>query len=262
MAMLNEALLREALKGRRFGNPLWCENEVESTFVALRERIREGAPEGAVLVAEAQTKGRGRLGRDWVSPKGAGLYFNLLLRPKAAASKAFGFNFAAALGVARALRCLGFEALLKWPNDVLIGGKKVCGILCEAGFDEGGGLDFVSVGIGVNVKSRAVPEALREKAAALQEFSSIERETLLLALLDALEESVALCLGDFGAMMEQYKALCLTLGRFVAATGGQEAKGLALGIAEGGELIVEEEGGGLVYLRAADVSIRGIMGYV
>ncbi|MDR3084718.1 MAG: biotin--[acetyl-CoA-carboxylase] ligase, partial [Christensenellaceae bacterium] len=197
MPKLNEALLREALRGKRFGNPLWCEREVESTFLSLRERIREGAPEGAVLVAEAQTKGRGRLGRDWASPEGAGLYFNLLLRPKIPAKEAPRLNFAVALGVARALRALGFEALLKWPNDVLVKGKKVCGILCEAGFNDEGGLDFVSAGIGVNVKSEAVPEELREKAAALQEFSLIERETLLLALLHALEESVALCLRDF-----------------------------------------------------------------
>lgn len=124
-----------------------------STNSALKEKAGKGAPEGTVIVAEAQSAGRGRFGRSFYSPSGTGIYFSLLLRPPVKASDATLITTAAAAAVALSIEAVtGAEAKIKWVNDVFVGGKKVCGILTEGAFDmESGGMEYVVLGIGINI---------------------------------------------------------------------------------------------------------------
>lgn len=259
---LNQRYIQNHLKSSVFGQCIWCEDTVDSTFLSMKEKQEQGAPHGAVLTAETQLKGRGRLGRAWVSKKGAGLYFTLLLRPSMRTRCLSRLTPAMAVGVASALRALGYEAFIKWPNDIIIEGKKVCGILCEAGFNELGGVQYVMAGIGINVFADSIDESIEDKACYLLEFSCIDRETLLIEVLHHLEQSVGLCVEDFSGLLLKYKQLCITLGKRVQASGGQSVEGYAVDLSENGELIVLDDCGARHFLRAADVSVRGLMGYV
>lgn len=139
----------------RLGRPLYYYAEVASSNDTLKEKAAAGAPEGCVVVAGAQTAGRGRRGRKWLSLPGQGAYFSLLLRPRWPASEAPFISFFAAVAVARALEHLRIGAVnLKWPNDVLVKGKKIGGVLIEPRVSAGR-LEFVVVGIGVNILHRA-----------------------------------------------------------------------------------------------------------
>lgn len=141
------------LKGAASGLRIECYGSVESTNLEARERAAAGEPEGLVIAAESQTSGRGRGGKPFFSPDGSGLYFSILLRPDCRLSDCGLLTAAAAVAVTEAIEAVsGKEAKIKWVNDILIGGKKVCGILTEASTVGGGArLDYAVVGIGINV---------------------------------------------------------------------------------------------------------------
>lgn len=258
---MNQEYLRAALKGNTFGATLWCEDMVASTFTSMKERLPI-APHGAVLTAQEQSAGRGRMSRAWQSRRGEGLYFTLLLRPEGVPAMFVPrYTPMMAVGVCKALQGLGYDAKIKWPNDIVLGGKKVCGILCEAGF-EGAATSYVMAGIGVNVGSGALDGELAEKACALADFFPIGREDLLIRILHELECATELGQRDFPALLKEYRQHCMTLGRRVVASGGQVAEGLAVDIGSECELVVQDEQGARILLRTADVSIRGGNGYV
>ncbi len=237
--------------------------ETDSTFRAMRLWAREGAPDGAALLAEKQTAGRGRLGRDWASPRYAGLTFSYLMRPRLPASLCARLTPAVAVGVCRALREAGLrEAGIKWPNDIVAEGRKLCGILCEMELAPDGKLAFVQAGIGLNVHPSPLPEELRQKAGFVGDYLSTTREELLARILPALDVSAREAQRDFPALLQAYRSLCVTLGKQVHASGGQEAEGLAFDINEECELLVRGADGQTTALRTADVSIRGKTGYV
>jgi BirA family biotin operon repressor/biotin-[acetyl-CoA-carboxylase] ligase len=211
-----------------------------STNALVAERARAGEDAGLVVVAEEQTAGRGRLDRSWVSPPRAGLTFSVLLRP--VAGELGWVPLLAGLGVARALReHAGVDAVLKWPNDVLISERKVAGLLAEA---VGGA---VVVGIGLNVTTRR-DELPVEEATSLQleGASTVDRDTVLRAVLRAFSFVEA----DRAA----YRALCSSLGRRVRVElpGGGQAEGLAEAVDEQGRLVVDGTpyaAGDVVHLR-------------
>jgi BirA family biotin operon repressor/biotin-[acetyl-CoA-carboxylase] ligase len=142
--------LQEGLRTKRLGKRVFYTRGVDSTNEWAKKLAKLGAEEGTVTMAEIQTVGHGRLGREWFSPEG-GLWFSVVLRPKLCASEAIGLVFAAGLAVAEVLReAYGLPVETKWPNDVLVHGKKICGILCEMN-TTGNVVVFVVVGMGVNV---------------------------------------------------------------------------------------------------------------
>ena len=149
------------------GEPLLRFEELDSTNNYAREIAAEGASEGTAVLARQQTAGRGRLGRSWVSPAGAGLYLSVILRPEVAPAQASLITLAAAIAVAETLR-LDYRtpADIKYPNDILVEGRKLCGILVESAI-EGGRLLYVVAGIGVNLRQREFPEELKETATSL-----------------------------------------------------------------------------------------------
>ena len=265
MGRLTEPAILHHLNTRLLGRTLRCCDEVDSTFKVMRRLEAEGVMHGAVVTAESQTEGRGRFSRKWESRSGAGLYFNLLLRPSLPPAYAPRIIPAVAVGVCSALRAMGYDSYIKWPNDIVISSRKVCGMLAEMALD-GNQLRFVSVGIGLNVYQtlQDFPEDLRDKAGSLSMFSTAahDRTTVLCEVLFHTEQALALLEQDFPALLDRYRALCITLGREIQASGGADLRGTAVDINNDGELIINDHQGNTHTLRTADVSVRGVMGYV
>ncbi len=219
-------------RGRALGAKLLLVEVLESTSRTLRELAEVAEPEGTVVVAEEQRAGRGRLGRGWASPRG-GLWFSVLLRPPVAPSEAPKLTLMAGVAVADALRRnLGLDARLKWPNDVLVSGKKLCGILAESRSD--GKLEYVIVGIGINANFlvSALPEQLRNSAITVREVlrRPVDRMALLRAILKELDTAyAAFRAGGTAKLLARWRELSETLGRKVRV---ETATGFVEGVAE------------------------------
>ncbi|MGJ8632508.1 MAG: biotin--[acetyl-CoA-carboxylase] ligase [Luteolibacter sp.] len=229
---------------------LWRET-VSSTNDELRELAEKGTTEGLVLICEEQSAGRGRRGAVWVSPKGEGLAFSVLLRPRVSKNFWYRLSLTAGLAVAEALEKWVPLAEIKWPNDVQVGGKKIAGILVEAG------ADFVIVGIGINVNPVDFPEELRATSLRLETGDVVERGEVLLAVVKRLagfEERIA---DDFGDLLEGIRERCALSGKQVTLTvAGERRGGLVKGIGKGGELLVEMDGKVEALLQADEVRVR------
>ena len=190
--------LRATLQTKILGSPVHYFPTIDSTNSYATRLAREGTAEGAIVIADAQSGGKGRLGRSWVSPPGVNLYLSVILRPAVSANVAPQLNLLAAVAVADAIReVCQITPAIKWPNDVLLAGKKVCGILAEMQ-TEAGELRAVILGIGVNINAplSAFPEELHDKASSLLLVSgrAIERSGFTASLLTHLEKYYVLWL--------------------------------------------------------------------
>ena len=218
-------------------------DEVGSTNTYVRDRAREGAPAGLVAVADHQTAGRGRLDRHWESPPGASLLVSVLLRPGSGAEGMHLGGGAVALAGADACReVAGVEPVLKWPNDLLLDGAKLAGVLAEAEF-HGSSLSALIVGIGINVAWPGPPGAggicLND---VRRSGPPVDRRVLLDRLLEALEPRCALLEDDEGrrSLADEVRRRCATLGQQVRVTlAGEDLLGRAAAIDEAGRLVVE-----------------------
>jgi len=224
--------------------------EIGSTMDAARELAKEGAGEGTIVIAEAQTRGRGRLSREWLSPEG-GIYFTLVLRPRISPAYAPRINLMASIAVAATIRKLfGLKAELKWPNDVLIEGRKVCGILAEidAEMDV---VNFVNVGIGINANT-SIPQ-FEKTVTSLKDAlgRKISRKEFLSALLMEMERQQPLLMKS--DLLEEWKKLSVTLNKDVRIVApGEVIVGRAIDIDTTGALIVKEKNGSLKKAMAGD----------
>jgi BirA family biotin operon repressor/biotin-[acetyl-CoA-carboxylase] ligase len=224
--------------------------EIGSTMDAARELAKKGAEEGTIVIAEAQTRGRGRLSREWLSPQG-GIYFTIILRP--GISPAYGprINLMAATAVAATIRKLfGLKAELKWPNDVLIEGKKVCGILAQMDA-ETDVVNFVDVGIGINANNHVT--RFEKTATSLKQAlgKKISRKEFLSALLMEIERRQPLLMK--ADLLKEWKRLSATLNKEVRVMSrGEEVVGQAIDIDTTGALIVKEKNGSLKKAMAGD----------
>ena len=155
------------MPARRFGQPRFHFDAIDTTMREATERADAGAPEGTLVLAEAQTAGRGRLGRSWMSEPGTGLYFSLVLRPNVPAAQAPALTLALGLGVADGLaEAAGIRCDLRWPNDILLGDKKCAGILVEMS-SEGKSVRYAVAGMGINVNQTTMPPELSQLATSL-----------------------------------------------------------------------------------------------
>lgn len=253
------------LTTRSLGRAGSCvERELSSTNTVLKELARKGTPSGAVCICEMQSAGRGRLDRSWSSPEGRGVWMSVLIRPKLTPERMPLVTFCAALAMAEAVRSLtGLDARIKWPNDLVLDGRKVCGVLLEAGFDASGAM-FVIVGTGLNVRRGAYPPELADRAVSLEELCDPpSRSALIAAYLNALEAAVeAVEQGGLDGIAARYRGLSCTLGSAVQVLSPTETfTGTAVDIDEGGALLVRTEDGENRRVLAGDVSVRGMMGY-
>ncbi len=234
----------------------WPE-ETDSTSRLLRALAESGAPAGTAVLAERQTAGRGRLGRSFASPPG-GLYLSCLLRPAAAPEALGALTARTAVAVRRAiLRTSGLAPEIKWVNDLLMDGRKLCGILAEA-VVRGGRAESVILGIGINAETRRedFPPELRDTAASLAEFlpAPPDRLALAAALLTALDDLARDCPADRGEYLAEYRAACVTLGKRVFLTDGTE--GLAEGLGEDFSLRLRLPDGSLRQVRSGEASLH------
>lgn len=236
-----------------------------STNTVLKECARKGTPHGSVCLCEQQTAGRGRLGRAWSSPAESGVWCSVLLRPRLSPEDAPLVTFCAALAMAKAVQSLcALDVRIKWPNDVVLQGRKLCGVLLEMGFDATGSM-YVIAGTGLNVRRGAYPEELADRAIALEEACQPpERSTLIAVYLNALEELLAAVeRGGLSGISAEYRRLSCTLGSEVQVIGTAETfTGVAVDVDAAGALLVRTEKGELRRVLAGDVSVRGMMGYV
>ncbi len=204
---------RAGVMGRRIH---WLESTASTNDVAAR-LAESGADEGTTVVAEAQTAGRGRHGRVWLSPPGAGLYVSVIVRPStgmAGANPASLLTLASGVAIAEAVRTVtGLPAEIKWPNDVLIGGRKLAGILAEAAV-QGAALQFVVIGFGVNLQPAAYPPDLASRATSIEAETSrpADRALVLAEILAAMGERYAdLRAGRFDAILSAWRRLAASL---------------------------------------------------
>jgi BirA family biotin operon repressor/biotin-[acetyl-CoA-carboxylase] ligase len=255
--------IKEGLKTKVLGKRLYLLQEVDSTNTwAIKEALK-GAEEGEVFLAEAQTQGKGRMGRKWFSPKGKNIYLSLILKPQMPPQRVPLLNLGASLALAYVLEKLGLEPELKWPNDVLLRGKKVCGILSEA-YAEADKVNFVVLGIGLNVntKKEDFPEELRDSATSLlietgKEFS---RNHLVKEILQELEGVYFLLKENPGEVLSKWCSYAKVEGKMVEVESfGELIEGVAEGIDEEGALLVKTERG-IKRVVAGDVKVKGWKG--
>ena len=252
--------LRAALAGLRFGQPLHYFGAVGSTNDEARRLAEAGAPEGALVVADTQTAGKGRAGRRWLTPPGTALAFSLVLRPALAAGEAARLTMLAGLAVAEAAEAAAARpARLKWPNDVLVDGAKAGGILVESVLT-GERLDYAVIGIGLNVSAAPPPEAVDFPAAALQNpgAAPIDRWRLLGDILARMEAVYRLATDADGEALRAFWAARLAwLGETVSARAADgEVVGRAEGVAADGALLIRLPSGEVRRVLAGDVRLR------
>jgi len=211
--------------------------EVTSTMDIARDLARKNCPDLTVIIAGRQTQGRGRLKRRWLSVDG-GLYFTMVLRPPIPVQSSFKVNFLASLTLARVIReMLHIDAMVKWPNDILVDGRKVSGMLSELEA-EADRVFFISIGIGINVNND--PSEAEPGASSLKKISGreISRKDLLTRFLEAFSESMKN--SDFEDVISEWKNYTVTLGRHVRiVTHLEESEGLAVDVDENGALVIE-----------------------
>ena len=258
--VLSEAGMRRHLKNPGIEPRVF--ERIGSTNTALKALAAEGAPEGLALIAGEQSAGRGRMGRSFYSPPDSGVYFSLLLRPELPAERVTGITACAAVAVAETVEELsGRETNIKWVNDVLIGGRKVCGILSEGSLDcESGTMDYVIVGIGINTRPPAgdFPEELRGVAGTVfgEERVPELRCRLAAGVLDRLMDYAAR--PDDPGIFEAYRNRCLVLGREVTVLrpGREPEPALVLDLERDYSLRLRMPDGSERRLNSGEVSLR------
>ncbi len=239
--------------------------ETDSTNDRAKALAREGAPHGTLVVAEHQTGGKGRLGRAWDSQQGEAIQMSLVLRPGLAPSRAPALNLAAALGVCGAIKDVcGVEAGIKWPNDVVYQGKKLCGILIEMSSDMDR-IEYAVLGAGLNVNQQRFDGEIAQRAVSLAMITKkrLNRLVLCASMAECIEDRVDTYIkGGMAAIEEEYGRLSAILGREVnVVRAGEGFTGVCAGFGENGEIIVRN---GAVERRfhAGEVSLRGVNDYV
>lgn len=245
------------------GRAVCYEDNVASTNVLAKQLATGDAPHGLLVVAETQGAGKGRIGRGWASPYGKGLWFSVILRPEFLPQEAPKCTLMAAVAVCRAInRVAGVEARIKWPNDILLNGKKLVGILSEMSA-EFGHVNFVVIGVGINTHAEREdwPEEVQDIAvslhsAAVKKFSRVE---LLAAIMQELETAFEeVSAQGFAGIFEAWRKMSCTLHKAVKVIAPDETYyGTALDIDEAGMLVVQRQDNGKIdKVVAGDVSIR------
>ena len=266
---IREGELSGHLSGCTIGSHLLCLDVIDSTNTECKRQAMAGAPHGLAVLSEEQTGGRGRLGRSFQSPKGFGLYLSLLLRPKLPPQEVVDFTAWVAVAVCDGIEAAcGVRPQIKWTNDIVLGGKKLCGILTELGLEsETNSLQYLVTGIGVNVNHTPedFDEEIRSIATSLSMYlgKPIRRAGLAIELLKALDRMYAGFPHNKQEYLDRYRADCLTVGKdvqLITPVSRQEAH--ALSIDDKFRLVVEFPDGSQKALSAGEVSVRGMYGYV
>ena len=261
----------ELVKTKWAGKRVYYYESIDSTNRKAWELGEIGsAPHGSLVLADSQTAGIGRRGRQWDSPAGENLYFSLLMYPGIPTDRASMITLIMASAVAEAVEQTGAcgekRPGIKWPNDILLGERKVAGILTQMQA-AAGQIRYVVVGVGINVSSREFPGELADKATSLENELNkpISRKILLATVVERFERYYEqFCAeGSLCGLRSAYERRLINVGRMVRVLDpAGEFTGTALGISDAGELLVRTEDGKVYQIYAGEVSVRGIYGYV
>lgn len=251
-------IVRE-LKTTRLGRSIYLKGTVSSTQSVAQELASRGEPEGTLVIAEEQTAGRGRMGRSWLSPRGKGIWMSLILKPNIPLQVVPQLTILTAVAVCRALnKQVKVDIGIKWPNDLLIEGKKVCGILLESsGEDERLRHVIAGIGISVNLLQADFPTELLEKSTSLRiaDGEPFDRARLICAVLEEFEHLYRLFLEQgFMAVKLLWEALSVTINRRILAESTRgPVEGIALGLDDYGALRIELPTGEIVSVFSGDI---------
>lgn len=265
--LMTEAEIKSLMHTEWVAKEVLYFDTIDSTNTKAQELAEKGYPSGTLVVADKQESGKGRRGRSWVSPSGTGIFMTLMLKPDINPNNASMLTLVAALAVAKAITSVtGEEALIKWPNDIVVNGKKVCGILTEmnAQFDY---INHIVVGIGINVHNESFPEEISQMASSLMIEAGgkrFHRAQIIAETMSYFEQyyDTFLKTQDLSALVREYDELLVNRNKSVRVLDPKEPfDGKAMGITPKGELIVDTwESRKLV--SSGEVSVRGIYGYV
>ena len=265
--LMTEAEIKSLLHTDWVAKEVLYFDTIDSTNTKAQELAEKGYPSGTLVVADKQESGKGRRGRSWVSPSGTGIFMTLMIKPDINPNNASMLTLVAALAVAKAITSVtGEEALIKWPNDIVVNSKKVCGILTEmnAQFDY---INHIVVGIGINVHNESFPEEISQMASSLMIEAGgkrFHRAQIIAETMAYFEQyyDTFLKTQDLSALVREYDELLVNRNKSVRVLDPKEPfDGKAMGITPKGELIVDTwESRKLV--SSGEVSVRGIYGYV
>ena len=263
---------------KQLENTKWCGKErhhftvIDSTNKKAKELATAGCTHGTLVTAESQQMGIGRRGRSWSSEEGTGIYMSMVLRPEIKTETASSLTLVAAISVAKAIESLlenrcteGICPQIKWPNDIVLNKKKVCGILTELSLD-GTKIDYLVIGIGINVSNKSFPEEIQATASSILLETKVElnKETLIEEGWKQFEHYYALFLEtqNLQAVKDEYQSMLANQNNKVKVLDPNgEYEGIARGITNTGELLVETQQG-ICEVSSGEVSVRGIYGYV
>ena len=264
-SIYNETTIADQIHTKWAGKTVHFARETDSTNLWIKRLAKEGASEGTLALAEFQSAGRGRLGRSWEVPEGTSVMMSILLRPKFEPQYAPTLTLVMGMAVAKAVKSLGFDVSIKWPNDVVVSHKKICGILTEMGVRDGK-IDYAVIGVGINVNIREFPEEMADKATSLylesgKEFDRSQIPGLVMEAFEKYyEKFAATC--DLSGLKEEYESILANYNQPVRVLAKEPYEGVARGITDGGELLVEKTDGTIVAVSAGEVSVRGLYSYV
>ena len=248
------------------GKTVHFAKEIDSTNEWCKRLSKEDAVHGTLAVAEFQSAGKGRLGRRWVVPEGNSIMMSILLRPDFEPRFASMLTLVMGLSVAQAAKELEVDVSIKWPNDVVVSRKKICGILTEMGTN-GTKIGYVLIGVGINVNLWEFPEEMQDKATslAMESGQEYDRNQIIGLVMKHFEEDyerfIQTC--DFENLLEEYHRILANLNQPVRVLNGADSfEGVSRGIDTKGELLVEKADGTVTKISAGEVSVRGLYSYV
>ncbi len=256
--IISEPSIKQHLRGSYIPSSIEIHKEITSTNARAKDLAEAGAPHGTVVIADSQSMGRGRLGRSFFSPSGTGVYMSIVLRPELTSEEAPQLTSLAAVAVSEAIELVAqVNVKIKWVNDIFLNKKKICGILTEASLDfESGGINYIILGIGINVGSTDFPEELSEIATSIENEtpSKISRNQLIAEILNSLDRLLPEI--KSGRYLEEVRSRSLVIGQEITVIKGSESyRAKALAIDNKGALIIEGPKG-IEALSSGEISIR------
>lgn len=264
---LSKAGILSGLSTETVGRNLVVFDEIDSTNNEAKRMAENGAMAGTLVISDSQTAGKGRRGRNWSSPRGSSIYMTLMMRPDINPVKAPMLTLVAAMAARMAVYdASGIQSMIKWPNDLVCNGKKICGILTEMSA-EPDFINYVVIGIGINVNIEGFPDEIKDMATSLKIESGhdVDRNHIISEFCNYFEGFYDKFINGGGMKMltEEYNANLINCGRQIRVLDPSgEFTGISEGINENGELKVIKEDGSAVTVMSGEVSVRGVYGYV
>lgn len=259
--------IKDFLSTQYIGKNIIHYDSIGSTNSTAKKLAESGEEHGTIIISEEQTMGRGRLGRNWISPKYKGIWMSIILRPKIVTDNISQITLIGAAAVQQAIMEMGIKTSIKWPNDIVLNSRKVCGILTEMS----GEIDHINylvmgIGINANLEEKDLPSDLKEVATSLKIESGqyVNRKLLLANVLNIFETlyNDFVEYGNVSETMEICRKNSLLIGKEIQLVNrGKVTKAKAIDISDSGELVIENQQGALEYIVSGEVSVRGIYGH-